>query len=259
MRGWPLTCSLVLDRVNGVANLRGLSQRQSSAEWQQSPTRPQLHVRRAFMKKKGIRASVEWSPRAGNREADAPANGVFSVFNPAHRLHCDPREPCWKVLPQALRFGSEAEESFRAAKDANALPARNVKQPRCSPTIRPASTPTRKNCGFCHTRSATCPQRSADFITLVRKLFEEIVLHVRQQAQWVLEFLCSADTSAGRAYPAAGLLLRAPCNCAAGEEQTYNTPSVYPHTQKLWGLSLALLSKQDGLKVLAAVTVRAAS
>ena len=45
-----------------------------------------------FMKKRGIRASVEWSPRAGNREADALANGDFSAFDPAHRLHCDPRE-----------------------------------------------------------------------------------------------------------------------------------------------------------------------
>ena len=85
-----------------------------------------------FMRKKGIRASVE-----GNREAGALANGVHSGFILLTVCTVIPeRELCWEVLPQALRFGSEAEESFKAAKDANATLARNVKQPRRRPEDR---------------------------------------------------------------------------------------------------------------------------
>ena len=48
--------------------------------------------------------------------------------------------------------------------------------------------------------------------------------------------------------PRPGFYCALPVTARAGEEQTYNTPSVYPHTQKLWGLSLALLSKQGRFK-----------
>ena len=68
------------------------------------------------MKKKWIRASVEWTPRSGNREADALANGDVSNFGTAPRMHVEPRGLQWQVLPQALARGREAERVSRAAK-----------------------------------------------------------------------------------------------------------------------------------------------
>ena len=44
----------------------------------------------SFMKKKGIRASVEWEPPEWNREADALANGFVEEFSPSRRLHVHP-------------------------------------------------------------------------------------------------------------------------------------------------------------------------
>ena len=56
----------------------------------------------ACSRKMGLRASVEWSPREANGEADALANGDHSQFSP-------------ELLTQALVHGQEAEEARRAA------------------------------------------------------------------------------------------------------------------------------------------------
>ena len=44
-------------------------------------------------KKKGIRASLEWAPRDGNREADSSANGNHEGFSDERRMHVQPRKP----------------------------------------------------------------------------------------------------------------------------------------------------------------------
>ena len=65
------------------------------------------------MKRMGIKALVEWSPREGNRQADALANGCNESFNPALRIQVDARSLKWEVLPQALEWRKEAEEMFQ--------------------------------------------------------------------------------------------------------------------------------------------------
>ena len=79
----------------------------------------------SFMNRRGIRASVEWAPREGNREADSLANGDFSSFSESQRLHVVPSQLDWIVLPAALEHGRRAEELFREAKSSGALPMRN--------------------------------------------------------------------------------------------------------------------------------------
>ena len=52
----------------------------------------------AYSKKMGLKASVEWSPREANREADALANGELSQFTPELRIPVDARQLQWTVL-----------------------------------------------------------------------------------------------------------------------------------------------------------------
>ena len=46
----------------------------------------------SFTKKKEKRASVEWAPREGNREAVSLANGNFEGFSAEQRMHLTRRE-----------------------------------------------------------------------------------------------------------------------------------------------------------------------
>ncbi len=58
-----------------------------------------------------LRMDVRWTPRERNQEADALANGDFSSFSAANRVHLDAASAKWKVLDKAmtegLRFYSE--------------------------------------------------------------------------------------------------------------------------------------------------------
>ena len=81
----------------------------------------------AFMKKASIKAQVEWSPRAGNSEADALANGDFHGFDPALRCNFDPANMDWVLLPEALEIGHVAEQEVADAKARRALPNRSAK------------------------------------------------------------------------------------------------------------------------------------
>ena len=78
----------------------------------------------AYSKKMGLKASVEWSPREANREADALANGELSQFTPELRIPVDARQLQWTVLREALSHGKEAEDAHQAAK-AVGYPERN--------------------------------------------------------------------------------------------------------------------------------------
>ena len=83
----------------------------------------------AYSKKIGLKASVEWSPREANREADALANGVLSQFTPELRIPIQPQQLQWPVLQQALAHGKEEEEAYQAAK-VSGFPIRNQKRNR---------------------------------------------------------------------------------------------------------------------------------
>ena len=61
-----------------------------------------------YTKKMGMKVLVEWTPRAGTREADASANGDSSLFDPRRRVHLE-RDAQWEVLSGALRMGCEAD------------------------------------------------------------------------------------------------------------------------------------------------------
>ena len=90
----------------------------------------------SFMKKNGIRASVEWAPREGNRKADSLANGNVAGFSPDQKKDILPSQIQWFVLPQALEHRRQAEEIFKCAKESGALPVRNRKGRRRRPQDR---------------------------------------------------------------------------------------------------------------------------
>ena len=98
--------------------------------------RERSHHGTCELQKKGIRASVEWAPREGNRDADSLANGEVSSFSPSHRLRVVLGQLRWLVLPKALAHGRQAEELLRNAKSSGALPMRNVPGRRRRPEDR---------------------------------------------------------------------------------------------------------------------------
>ena len=67
------------------------------------PTSAVLMELATYTKKMGMKVLVEWTPRAGNREADALANGDSSLFDPRRRVHLE-RDFQWEVLDSALRM-----------------------------------------------------------------------------------------------------------------------------------------------------------
>ena len=80
----------------------------------------------------GLTASVEWSPREANREADSQANGDLSLFTPELRIPVSHQQLQWSVLIQFLTHGREAEEAYRSAKAAG-FPTWNQKRRRRRP------------------------------------------------------------------------------------------------------------------------------
>ena len=81
-----------------------------------------------YMKKMSIRASVEWIPREGNKEADRLAKGIFHDFDPCMRIPVSTRSLVWEILPESLEAGRSAEDCFQAAKASGQLPNRTTKQ-----------------------------------------------------------------------------------------------------------------------------------
>ena len=83
-----------------------------------------------FLKKLKIKALVEWAPRESNWEAAALANGVTDGFNPELEMKVDVAKLRCLILPDALKAGRQAEESFRMAKERAQLPNRATKERR---------------------------------------------------------------------------------------------------------------------------------
>ena len=80
----------------------------------------------AFLKKRKIKALVEWTPGESNKEADALANGVNVDYNPT----LDVDKLRWCLLPEALEVGRQADEAFRKANEQGQLPNRAKKERR---------------------------------------------------------------------------------------------------------------------------------
>ena len=80
------------------------------------------------MKHRGMRAIVEWAPRECNREADMLANGDSSLFDPERRIPVAAGILVWNVLPEALKAGRDAEETYKRLKETHGLPNRSAKQ-----------------------------------------------------------------------------------------------------------------------------------
>ena len=89
-----------------------------------------------FMKRHGLKALVEWTPRAGNREADELANGITNRFKPEYEVKINPEELQWYVLPKALEIGAQAEAEHQRAVDGGALPDRTKRQKKRKPEQR---------------------------------------------------------------------------------------------------------------------------
>ena len=74
-----------------------------------------------YMKKMSIRASVEWIPREGNREADRLANGIFHGFNPDLRIPVTASSLVWEILPEALDAGKICRGVLPGSQDQRAI------------------------------------------------------------------------------------------------------------------------------------------
>ena len=110
----------ITDRGNGAALNKLMSMR--------FPSSAVLMELASFMKYRGMRAIVEWAPRECNREADMLTNGDTSLFDPERRIHVAAGTLVWNVLPEALRAGREAEETYKRLKETHGLPNRSAKQ-----------------------------------------------------------------------------------------------------------------------------------
>ena len=80
-----------------------------------------------------MKALVEWSPRAGNKEADALANGVCNEFNLVLRIPVYLANLVWDALPPVLEIGRTAEREYWAAKKRSTQHNRGKKQQRRKP------------------------------------------------------------------------------------------------------------------------------
>ena len=89
----------------------------------------------AYMKRMSMKVVVEWTPRAGNREADHLANGEYSRFSPQNRVNVDLAQMQWDVLPDVLGLGRSAEDDVRLKEPGQCL-QRNVKRWKRKPDER---------------------------------------------------------------------------------------------------------------------------
>ena len=90
----------------------------------------------AYMKRMSMKVVVEWTPRAGNREADHLANGEYSRFSPQNRVNVDLAQMQWDVLPDVLSLGRSAEDDVRRLKESGQCLQRNVKRWKRKPDER---------------------------------------------------------------------------------------------------------------------------
>ena len=90
----------------------------------------------ARLKKMALKVTVQWAPRAGNKEADALANGISDGFNPKLERVIPCEDLVWEILPEALKMGRDAENEHQAFKRRGADPGRGAKRMRRKPEER---------------------------------------------------------------------------------------------------------------------------
>ena len=89
-----------------------------------------------FMKRHGLKALVEWTPREANREADELAKGVVHGFALSLEVKIQPKQLSWHVLLEMLDVGAKAEEAHHRAVKRGTLPNRTQKQKKRKPEER---------------------------------------------------------------------------------------------------------------------------
>ena len=77
---------------------------------------PSSAVLMELVKGRGMRTIVEWAPREFNKEVDKLANGDFESFDPAKRIPVLAQTLTWKILPEALEAGREADRAYLETK-----------------------------------------------------------------------------------------------------------------------------------------------
>ena len=80
------------------------------------------------MKRMSMKVVVEWTLRAGNREADHLANLEYRRFSPQNRVNVNLAQMQWDVLPDVLSLGRSAEDDVRRLKESGQCLQRNVKR-----------------------------------------------------------------------------------------------------------------------------------
>ena len=62
------------------------------------------------LKRRNLQASVEWTPRELNKEADALSKGDFTGFRVENRVPVDLATTSWLVPDRALEWGAAFEK-----------------------------------------------------------------------------------------------------------------------------------------------------
>ena len=69
----------------------------------------------AYMERMSMKVLVEWSPRSGNKEADALANRTHQDIIPEIEIMVGSSASTWDVLQEALAMGRVADQEAREA------------------------------------------------------------------------------------------------------------------------------------------------
>ena len=78
-----------------------------------------------------MKVLVEWSPRTGNREADALADGIAQDLNPVLEVRVVPSDVKWDILLEALFMCRSAEHEALIARSRGTLPKRDTEKKGC--------------------------------------------------------------------------------------------------------------------------------
>ena len=115
-----IVTSITDNRGNGAALNKLMSTR--------FPSSAVLMELATYMKARGMRAIVEWSPHECNKDADLLANGITDRFHPERRMLVSAQSLVWNILPKALEAGRQAEQAYAHLKETHGLPVRTRKQ-----------------------------------------------------------------------------------------------------------------------------------
>ena len=110
---WPWVYEAGLRRRSPGTDNRGGGSALNKLMTSSYPASAVLMEMSALLKHRGLQASVQWAPRAANREADRLANGFTQDFNPDCECVIDLATVPWILLPRALDEGRQAEQAYQ--------------------------------------------------------------------------------------------------------------------------------------------------